>query len=409
MNNVDRLRAQIKETASKAQAIIDLAEKQNRDFTIYERKQIDAHLATIESMKQKIEVAESVEKQLSALAGGPVDCTDIMGVPIPRDFSTASKQAIYRGSGLTHVGNLDTKRLGTAAVEHMQSDSSPYAKSVLNTGSITYGVPVIGELRREGHMETIFQAIPVLQAPGESFRYFRQSQRTNNAAPVAAGALKPTSVFQIESVDDKVHVIAHLSEPVPRGWIDDVVALETFLGAELHIGIVDALEAQLITGNGTGENSRGLLETSGTHVQPWDSSLLVTTRKSITVLEKTGIAPTLWALNPSDWERIELTREGADNASGGYLIGDAGLPVNRAERKLWGVPVALSNSVPEGTGIVGDFNDVAVVMRELIRLDRSENVGDDFQRNQVRLRSECRAGIAVLRPSAFCEVDLTAA
>ncbi|MDX1882251.1 hypothetical protein SBI63_02670, partial [Mycolicibacterium sp. 120270] len=47
------------------------------------------------------------------------------------------------------------------------------------------------------------------QVAGNSFEYYRQTVRTNNAAPVADGTLKPTSVFTVEPVEDRCRVIAH--------------------------------------------------------------------------------------------------------------------------------------------------------------------------------------------------------
>ena len=55
---------------------------------------------------------------------------------------------------------------------------------------------------------------------GATASYLRQSVRTNAAAPVAVGAVKPTSTYSLESVPVQLQVFAHLSEavdPVPAG------------------------------------------------------------------------------------------------------------------------------------------------------------------------------------------------
>ena len=65
----------------------------------------------------------------------------------------------------------------------------------------------------------------------------RQTRRTNNAAVVAEGAVKPTSVYSVERVEDKLDVIAHLSEGVPRYWFVDTAALQGFLANELDYGL----------------------------------------------------------------------------------------------------------------------------------------------------------------------------
>lgn len=85
-------------------------------------------------------------------------------------------------------------------------------------------------------------------------------------------------------------------------------------------------------------------------------------------------------------------------------------PVDRAARRLWGAPVALSTAIAAGTGIVADFEAATRLwVNEEAQVKWSENVADDFVRNYVRLRVEGRFGFGVLRPLAVVEVDLTAA
>ena len=53
------------------------------------------------------------------------------------------------------------------------------------------------------------------------YAYLRQSVRTNNAAVVAAGAVKPTSVYTVTGIENSLVVIAPLSEGIPRYWLLD--------------------------------------------------------------------------------------------------------------------------------------------------------------------------------------------
>ena len=78
----------------------------------------------------------------------------------------------------------------------------------------------------------------------------RQQRRARRRQPV-----KPTSVFTVEPVIDRCRVIAHLSEPTPVRLWDDHTELQNWLTAEMVGGVLDALEDQVIRGDGTGENS----------------------------------------------------------------------------------------------------------------------------------------------------------
>ena len=77
--------------------------------------------------------------------------------------------------------------------------------------------------------------------------------RTNNAAPVADGALKPTSIYSLAEVEDRVRVIAHLSEPVPERSFADHANLQDFLQTEMEAGLYLALETRSCTATEPGK------------------------------------------------------------------------------------------------------------------------------------------------------------
>jgi HK97 family phage major capsid protein len=89
--------------------------------------------------------------------------------------------------------------------------------------------------------------------------------------------------------------------------------------------------------------------------------------------------------------------------------------VDRAARKLWGLPVAVSSALSDGTGYLADFTgSTRLWQREAVIVDWSEAVYDtvatatDFQRNLVRFRAEGRFGFAVTRPLGVVEMDTAA-
>lgn len=121
--------------------------------------------------------------------------------------------------------------------------------------------------------------------------------RTNLASVVAEGAVKPTSTYTLVRVEDKLDVVAHLSEAVPRFWIADNVALEQFLTNEMTYGLALAVEALIVS---------DVAGTNGVQTQAYATSPLVTLRKSLTKLETTGYVPSAIAVNPTDFEAVEL-------------------------------------------------------------------------------------------------------
>lgn len=292
----------------------------------------------------------------------------------------------------------------------LKANSGPYGfKTLLTSGTVAVPVPLDVDPIRDGEPARFLrQLIPSSPSDGGRFAYLRQTARTNNADVVAEGTTKPTSVYTLERVEDYARTIAHLSEAIPRQQIDDAAMLREFVDREMRLGLNMALDAQIVTGDGTGENMTGLANVSGSQSQAWDTDLLVTTRKAITKLEVVDLMPTGWLFNPADWESLELSAE----STGAFLMAGPGtaLPVDRAARRLWGIPVVVNTAVPSGVGYLADFDgSTHLWVREEARLDWSENVGSDFSDNMVRFRCEGRFGFAVLRPLGVVEVDLTAA
>jgi HK97 family phage major capsid protein len=237
---------------------------------------------------------------------------------------------------------------------------------------------------------------------GNSFSFLRQTVRTNNAAPVADRALKPTSVFTLAEIEDRVRVIAHLSDPVPERYFADHAALEDFLQSEMENGILDALQEQVVNGNGTGESLTGILATSGIISQSFATDRLTSIRKGLTQLQATGVTPNALVLNPADLEALDLLR--ADGATGTFLLGD---PATESATNIWSVPRIPSNAVAAGTALLADWNQAEIVVREdaALALDRS---GVNFTKNLVTMRVETRAGLAIKRPASFAVIDLAA-
>ena len=236
---------------------------------------------------------------------------------------------------------------------------------------------------------------------GNTFTYLKQTVRTNNAAFVADAADKPTSVYTVAEVEDRVRVLAHLSESVPERYFADFAQLEGFLRSEMQYGLEKALETNVVSGAGTGETLTGILTVAGTTPVAYATDLLTTSRNALTALEALGVVPTAYVFNPSDAATLDLVREGA--GTGQFMLGGPG---GASGPSLWGIPRVSSLAVPVGQAILADWTQAEIVVREdaMLAVDRS---GAHFVNNTVVLRLEGRFGFAVKRPSSFAIMDLT--
>ncbi|QNJ91524.1 phage major capsid protein [Mycolicibacterium fluoranthenivorans] len=240
-----------------------------------------------------------------------------------------------------------------------------------------------------------------------SFEYYQQSARTNLATAVADGNVKPTSTLTVTPHTDRCRVVAHLSEPAPIRLWHDIEAFTSWLTSEMVEGVLDGLEAQIVSGSGTGENMLGLLNTAGTTAVPFTTDVVTTLRSAVTALQTIGEQPTGWALNPADAQTVDMLRW---NTAGGFLSGgyehDPGTGFGSSSN-IFGPDVkrVVSPSVPQGTAILGDFTKLRVYVREDAHIDVDAS-GVLFTKNQFIARGEGRFGIGVLRPSAFAIATL---
>lgn len=381
----------------RVQEILATAFNEGRDLTPAEDGECKSLLAEIKREQaapgqlQK-RADEAIRKQIEELGGGHT--------------------TRYSGSGLA-----DGKGWGEAFLKDA-GDARGF-KSLTPSGSIT--VPSLSStvVRIEDRPLTILDLVPIQPLEGtDTFSVLRETARTNNAAVVAAGANKPTSVYSLVKIDETVKTIAHLSEPIPRQTLSDAPLVRQYLDGSLRQGVMLAYENEIVNGDGTGEHIEGLDAVSGTLDQAWSTDLATTARKAITLIEGQNIFNSQFLMNPADWERFDLMQDNeARFFSGGPLqvTGSSSPVVDRARRRLWGHDVALSVTVAAGTGWLVDWAGSTIGReREGVQVDWSENVYDsgagktDFERNLLRFRAEGRFGFLVTRPSGVVEIDLTA-
>lgn len=246
--------------------------------------------------------------------------------------------------------------------------------------------------------QSLLAALQLQRVTSPTFKFLTQQVRTNNAAPVAAGATKPTTVLGLTPVNRELRVVAHLSEPVDKYLAEDVKGLAQFVQAELTFGLYEALEQQVLDGTGTAPQLHGLNATSGVQTQAFDTDVLTTVRKSLTKLELLGYVPRAVVLRPEDWETAELSQT---TGSGDYVL--AASPVDRAAQKLWGVPVVLSTApeVAEGYLLAQD----AVTLFTDGRVAAEWDASTGFDKNQVRLRVESRFEVGTTLPSGVVRFE----
>ncbi len=406
MDFMTKLKAR-REAIAKGQQITRDALAAKRSLTPAEGAEVDRALALLKELDAdpefraqmlNLKADEELFAQLSA--AGPV-----AGTKAPWERRPDAGLGVAAADGAKRFLRIDAKAAavapsGARGVKALLAEGSSASPKVLDGGIVAQGRPA----------SSLLDVLPVIvseeQGDGGSavYSYLRQVLRTENAGPVAKGALKPTSLYGLTRIDSRLKVIAHVSEALDVYDLRDNAGLERFLQYEMAAGVAAAITRQVLSGDGEGENIQGLAAVSGIVTQPFAVDALVTIRKALTSLELMGAAAAAVVMHPTTWEGLELTRE--NGATGGFLLDSA--PVDVAARRLWSTPVVAEAQVPLGTAWI--LGEGAVALRtDVSAVELSWGlVGDDFSHNQLRARAEIRADLEVVRPGAVVRAALTA-
>jgi HK97 family phage major capsid protein len=292
---------------------------------------------------------------------------------------------------------LSFKGMGAEFASKIMGDDGMGRKALASSGAAVVGQEFQPNPIALGQVATsLLDLLPATAHDVPNFAYLRQTTRTNNAAVVADGAVKPTSVYSVTRIESSLSVIAHLSEAVPRYWLSDNADLSSFITSELHYGLSLAVEAKIFA---------DINAASGIETQAFATSVLTTLRKGVTKLELAGLVASSIVLAPADWETLELALS-TTNA----IEFQAALPYDPATRRLWGIPVVSAVAQTTGVGFVLARDAVGVdVDNQGVQLQWSENSNaTDFSENLIRARLEGRYATSVFKPLGVVVCDLTA-
>lgn len=335
------------------------------------------------------------------------------------DVTTRLSDMEKRAARERENGDVEEKSLGDLVVEAAQAkEFNGAARGAIRVqaerAAITTGNTTVGTGRSAGTSLVAGQRVPGIVAPpnrrmtirdllmpgqtsSNNVEYTRETGFTNNANTVAETTAKPYSDITFDMTNAPVRTIAHLFK-ASRQILDDAVGLRSYIDGRARYGLQFKEEAQLIKGDGTGQNILGIQPQATAFnpaFVPQDATPIDRLRLAILQVVLAEYPATGFVLNPVDWAAIELTK---DN-EGRYIIAN---PQGSNQPTLWNLPVVETQSQTLGTFLTGAFNMAAQIFdrMEIEVLLSTENV-DDFEKNMVSIRAEERLALAVYRPEAF--------
>lgn len=259
----------------------------------------------------------------------------------------------------------------------------------------------------------------------DSLIYFQEDVFTNNATEVAEATAtawvdgddagdgyKPESAITFTEKTSAVATIAHWI-PITRQMIWNAPELQSYIEGRLIDGLKLREDGQLLNGNGTAPNLRGLLNT--TDVQTLDGTYFAANpvadegtnnenfnriKRADTLIATVGRARSNFVvLNPVDHERFMTSTDAMQQYFG------AGPFSSGLVATLWGKRVVINENIAAGTALVGDGRHATIWDRMQAQV-LVGTIDKQFVRNMLTLLAEERVGLTVFRPKAFAKVSL---
>ena len=322
------------------------------------------------------------------------------------------------GRGIVHPENRQSRTLGelivnSAAFQQYRQTRNPTAGEIRDFGLseiknalFQTGAGWAPETTRTGIVVEaptrplqVIDIIPSGRTSQAAVVYMEETTRTHAAAEVAEAGQYPESEFVLTEKSSPVRKIGD-SIPVTDEQLDDVEGVQSYLNARLMFGLRQRFDTQVLVGDGTAPNLRGILNTSGIQTQAKGTDVVPDAiYRAMTKIQTVGRAiPTHVLLHPTDWETVRLMK----TTDGIYIWGS---PSEAGPERIWGLPVVKAEVLTAGTGLVGSFQPAMIMAFERRGVEVQVGyVNDQFIKGTKTIRADMRVALVVFRPAAFCTV-----
>lgn len=245
---------------------------------------------------------------------------------------------------------------------------------------------------------------------GEQISYAAQSGFDNAAAAVAqatsisTGAKPQSSIAWQRRTADAEWIATWMA--ATRQAVADENQVRSLIDNQGRLMIRIVEDDQLLNGNGTSPNLRGLRNVSGLQTLDLTAADNLDGVRTGRRLVKTGLSrldPTFIILNPLDSEEFDILKDATGQYRGGNPIGNFG-----PDQPIWRLQRVESEAMPSGRAMVGARAGATVFERQPITILTADQHSDFFVRNLVVILFEERLAFPVYFPTAFVEITLSA-
>jgi HK97 family phage major capsid protein len=328
------------------------------------------------------------------------------------EFNHALESGVFYSEnrfGTVNLGQICTREEAAFYLSRPQAAALPTAPAgIVGTDQGAIAPDVRGIIPPYLLPLTLLDLIPTGTTDSNIIQYVQVVAIPGYAAETAELAQKPQEGLTLFDATAPVRTIAGWIK-MARQAMDDIPALATMINTLLPYDVRRRLMAQMLAGDGVGQNILGILNTSGIGAPASASgdNVLDGVLRAITTIVLSDADPNFVALNPLTFQNVAIMKA---SGSGEYMLEEPGGVQAAYSRPpggtLWGLRVAQNRTVPQATPLVGDSSGATLLMRQGVNIKTSDSDQDDFVKNRVTVLAECRAAFPVWRPSAFAKAPL---
>ena len=234
-----------------------------------------------------------------------------------------------------------------------------------------------------------------------------------DAGMVAEGAAKPQNTFDTVERNMRIKKIAKFTKTSKEN-LDDLPYMAAEIRQELIEAVLRKLDSQILSGDGTGENLKGILEyapdfsVAGTDlangvINANNFDVLRAAAAQVAVNGLGNFIPNYFIINPWDAAVMDLTK----TDEGIYVLP----PFTTVDgRRVAGMLGVENTGVTAGEFLLGDFTKSYLALREDVVVSMGY-VNADFTNNLVTILAEMRAAhfIKSNQVTAFVQGDFSVA
>lgn len=374
-----------------------------------------------EAMKRAAELADAIEETEAAVKAADEFAAKVKGIGAvgtkqPEGKAEAKTLGEFAAEGVKRRGIKSGDRFSANLGKFTGSKAA--ASPMVTPSGVSSALADVQERLYEGPRRrlTIADLLGQETTTRSAVTYFVESETVNGAvATVAEGSEKPLVSFGDPTpVTEAVRKVAAVMKESDE-MVDDLPWLATAINNR-GIYLVQLFEEdQLLNGNGSGTNIKGILNRTGVltgQTASGEPNVADAIFRAMTAVSTSSpFQPDGIVINPTDYQTLRLAKDSNNQYyGGGFFQGQYGNAGVTEQPPIWGLRTVVTPAIAAGTVLVGAFQQGAsVIRRQGLTVEVANQNEDDFVNNRIAIRIEERLALAVRYPKAFCKVTVAAA